>query len=68
MMRALAMIAVVFASTVLAPASAFAQGAITGTVKDTSGAALPGVTVEASSPSYDEPVARTQGAPAGTQA
>jgi hypothetical protein len=49
-MRALAMVAVVFASTVLAPASAFAQGAITGTVKDTSGAVLPGATVEASSP------------------
>ena len=43
-MRALAMVAVVFASTVLAPASAFAQGAITGTVKDLSGAVLPGAT------------------------
>jgi hypothetical protein len=30
--------------------TAFAQSAITGTVKDTSGAVLPGVTVEASSP------------------
>ena len=50
MMRALAMMAVVFASTVLAPAAARAQGAITGTVKDTSGAVLPGVSVEAASP------------------
>src|SRR4029450_8562399 len=50
MMRALAMGAVVFASTVLAPAAAFAQGVITGTVKDTSGAVLPGVSVEAASP------------------
>jgi len=39
---ALALLAVV-------PASAFAQASITGVVKDTSGAVLPGVTVEASS-------------------
>src|SRR5260370_37894175 len=32
------------------PAVAYAQGSITGVVKDTSGAVLPGVTVEASSP------------------
>jgi hypothetical protein len=32
------------------PAAAFAQASITGVVKDTSGAVLPGVTVEASSP------------------
>jgi hypothetical protein len=38
------------ASAVLLPAVAFAQGAITGVVKDESGALLPGVTVEASSP------------------
>ena len=38
------------ASCVLLPAAAAAQGSITGTVKDTSGAVLPGVTVEASSP------------------
>ena len=31
------------------PAAAWAQGAITGVVKDASGAVLPGVTVEASS-------------------
>src|SRR5262245_20059779 len=34
---------------VILPASAFAQATITGTVKDASGAVLPGVTVEASS-------------------
>lgn len=48
-MRALATIAVVLAWTVLVPAAAFAQATITGTVKDASGAVLPGVTVEASS-------------------
>jgi len=35
---------------VLVPALAFAQASVTGTVKDASGAVLPGVTVEASSP------------------
>jgi hypothetical protein len=35
---------------VLLPAAAWAQSSITGVVKDTSGAVLPGVTVEASSP------------------
>ena len=34
----------------LLPAGAFAQGSITGVVKDTSGALMPGVSVEASSP------------------
>ena len=34
----------------VAPASAFAQSTLTGVVKDTSGAVLPGVTVEAASP------------------
>jgi hypothetical protein len=36
--------------------SAFAQASITGTVRDTSGAVLPGVTVEASSPALIEKV------------
>ena len=49
-MRGLATKAVLFALTVLAPTAAFAQGTITGTVKDASGAVLPGVTVEAASP------------------
>ncbi len=36
------------------PATAFAQASITGIVKDTSGAVLPGVTVEAASPALIE--------------
>src|SRR5262247_992999 len=35
---------------VVVPSAVFAQAAITGVVKDVSGAVLPGVTVEASSP------------------
>src|SRR5262245_23035975 len=41
---------------VLLPAAVFAQAAITGVVKDTSGGVLPGVTVEASSPALIEKV------------
>ena len=41
---------------VLAPAVAFAQASIAGTVRDASGAALPGVTVEAASPALIEKV------------
>lgn len=41
---------------VLVPASAFGQASIAGLVKDTSGAVLPGVTVEASSPALIEKV------------
>src|SRR4029079_5661873 len=40
----------------LLPTAAFAQGAITGAVKDASGAVLPGVTVEAASPVLIEKV------------
>jgi len=40
----------------LVPAVVWAQATITGTVKDTSGALLPGVTVEASSPALIEKV------------
>src|SRR5882762_6300707 len=40
----------------LAPAAASAQSAITGAVKDATGAVLPGVTVEAASPSLIERV------------
>jgi hypothetical protein len=40
----------------LLPAAAFAQASITGTVKDTSGAVLPGVMVEAASPALIEKV------------
>src|SRR4029434_11215524 len=46
----------VVALAVLVPTIAFAQASITGTVKDTSGAVLPGVTVEASSPVLIEKV------------
>src|SRR5262250_2744168 len=38
----------------LLPATVFAQATLTGTVKDGSGAVLPGVTVEASSPALIE--------------
>ncbi|HEU4688962.1 MAG TPA: TonB-dependent receptor [Vicinamibacterales bacterium] len=44
------------AALVLLPASAFAQGTLTGTVRDASGAVLPGVTVEAGSPALTEKV------------
>src|SRR5690242_15227888 len=40
----------------LAPTLAFAQASINGVVRDTSGAVLPGVTVEASSPALIEKV------------
>ena len=45
-----------FAAVLLIPAAAQAQGSITGTVQDTSGAVLPGVTVEAASPDLIEKV------------
>src|SRR5213080_3300192 len=47
---------VVFALLVLAPAAAYAQASITGVIKDSSGAVLPGVTVEAASPALIERV------------
>src|SRR5215211_1452573 len=42
------------AAVLLLPALAQAQGTLTGTVRDDSGAVLPGVTVEASSPALIE--------------
>jgi hypothetical protein len=45
--------------TILMPALAYAQASITGVVRDTSGAVLPGVTVEASSPALIEKVRST---------
>ena len=54
--RSTRLVAFVLACTVFVPALAFAQGSITGTVKDPSGAVLPGVTVEASSPVLIEKV------------
>ena len=58
-MRALVKTAVVLACAVLLPTAAFAQGSITGVVKDTSGAVMPGVTVEASSPALIEKTRET---------
>jgi Carboxypeptidase regulatory-like domain len=46
----------VLSAICLAPSSLFAQASIAGQVKDTSGAVLPGVTVEASSPALIEKV------------
>src|SRR5262249_44962501 len=43
-------------AVVLLPAAAYAQASIAGVVRDTSGAVLPGVTVEASSPVLIEKV------------
>ena len=40
----------------LVPAAAYAQASIVGVVRDTSGAVLPGVTVEAASPALIEKV------------
>ena len=47
-------------AVVLTPILAHAQGSITGVVRDTSGAVLPGVTVEAASPVLIEKI-RTVG-------
>src|SRR5213593_5171642 len=55
-MRVLTRLLFGLACVVLLPLSAYAQATITGTVKDTSGAVLPGVTVEASSPVLIEKV------------
>jgi hypothetical protein len=44
----------VLVALAVTPAGAYAQGSITGTVKDSSGAVLPGVTVEAASPALIE--------------
>src|SRR5438128_2693221 len=45
---------IVVAWLTIVPAAAYAQASITGVVKDTSGAVLPGVTVEAASPALIE--------------
>ena len=45
---------VLFVSVVAFPASAYAQASLVGTVRDASGALLPGVAVEASSPALIE--------------
>jgi hypothetical protein len=48
--------ALILAGVLLLPALAMAQGSITGSVRDGTGAVLPGVTVEASSPALIEKV------------
>ena len=53
-MRAAKSILLALGCLFLLPAGAFAQASITGVVRDTSGAVLPGVTVEASSPALIE--------------
>jgi hypothetical protein len=55
-MRASKGIVFAVACLVLVPATAFAQASIAGVVRDTSGAVLPGVTVEAASPALIEKV------------
>ena len=49
-------VVLIVTAAVLLPSAAFAQGTLTGTVRDESGAVLPGVTVEASSPALIEKV------------
>src|SRR5687768_3060818 len=55
-MRVFARVAVVLAAAILFPSVVFAQAALQGVVRDTSGAVLPGVTVEAASPVLIEKV------------
>ena len=55
-MRVLTIGVPAFLLSLLVPLTAFAQGSITGTVRDSSGAVLPGVTVEAASPALIEKV------------
>jgi hypothetical protein len=55
-MRTLGATCLVAALLMVFPSSAFAQASITGTVRDSSGAVLPGVTVEAASPALIEKV------------
>ena len=53
-MRIMRVLLTFVAVSLVAAHAAFAQSAISGVVKDTSGAVLPGVTVEASSPALIE--------------
>ena len=55
-MRVLSRILVVVAVATLLPSMAYAQASIAGVVRDTSGAVIPGVTVEAASPALIEKV------------
>ncbi|MGH9239269.1 MAG: carboxypeptidase regulatory-like domain-containing protein, partial [Vicinamibacterales bacterium] len=58
-MRAGFSFGIVLVALCLLPSTALAQGSITGLVRDSSGAVLPGVTVEASSPALIEKVRTT---------
>ena len=55
-MRCVCVTATVWVSLLMLPAIVWAQATMTGTAKDTSGALLPGVTVEATSPALIERV------------
>src|SRR6266513_187664 len=55
-MRALLRVLFAVLTLVLLPSTVLAQAEITGVIKDTSGAVLPGVTVEAASPALIERV------------
>ena len=55
-MRGLRTGGIALLSSLLLPLAAFAQASITGIVKDSSGAVLPGVTIEAASPALIEKV------------
>src|SRR5687768_14369010 len=55
-MRLLVRTVAVFALAVVIPSAVYAQASIAGAVRDTSGAVLPGVTVEAASPALIEKV------------
>ena len=63
-MRGASKVVLILTAAILLPFVAFAQGTLTGTIRDESGAVLPGVTVEASSPALIEKVrtATTDGA------
>jgi hypothetical protein len=58
MLRLIKRSSLVLLTLFLLPSVAYAQAAITGVVKDTSGAVLPGATVEAASPVMIEKVLR----------
>ena len=55
-MGTLARVAVAVVSAVILPSVAFAQASMTGSVRDSSAAVLPGATVEAASPVQIEKV------------
>src|SRR5258705_5862747 len=55
-MRGASKAVLILMAAVLLPSLAFAQGTLTGTVRDESGGVVPGVTVEASSPALIEKV------------